>query len=81
MLFAGNAIVLIKGFGDVAITVQTPEGLVKIMLLDIAFVLSFHTNIAAYDKFHSKGVYWDSEGGRLTQGGLTFCAVERHHSQ
>ena len=51
------------------------------MLLDVALVPSFHTNIAAYDKFHSKRVYWDSEKGRLTQDGQTFCAIERHHGQ
>ena len=51
------------------------------MLLNVALVPSFHTNIAAYDKFHSKEVYWDLEKGRLTQEGQTFCAIERHHRQ
>src|SRR5438046_3216187 len=81
MIYAGNTIVPIEGFRDVVIMVQTPQGPAKIMLLDVALVPSFHTSITVYDKFHSKGVYWDSEKGRLTQEGQIFCTIERHHRQ
>jgi hypothetical protein len=80
-VYAGNTTVPIEGFGNVIVTVQAPEGLVKIMLLNVALVPSFHTNITSYDKFHEKGVYWDSERNRLIQGGQTFCTVEWHYGQ
>ena len=50
-LYAGNAIVLIKGFGSVEITLQGPKGPCKAWLTKVALVSSFHTSGASLKYF------------------------------
>ena len=81
LLYAGNTVIPIEGFGSVDIDVKIPGGSAKITLLDTALVPTFHTSVVSVDKFLAKKVYWDMEYNRLTHNKQTFCYVERHHGQ
>ena len=81
VLYTGNAVVPIEGFGPVDVTVQTPAGPRLIELQHTALIPSFHTSVVSLKCLVAKGVYWDMENNRLTQDGKTFCSVESHHDQ
>ncbi len=59
LLYAGNTVIPIEGFGSVDITVQTPAGLKLIELQHTALVSSFHTSLVSLKQIVVKGVYWD----------------------
>ena len=81
LLYTGNTVIPIEGFGSVDITVQTPDGPKIIELQNTALVPSFHTSVVSLKRIVAKKVYWDMERDRLTQGGKTFCAVQTRHDQ
>jgi hypothetical protein len=81
LLYAGNTIVPIEGFGPIDVTIQTPNGPKLIELQNTALISSFHTSVVSLKRMVAKGVYWDMENNRLTRGGNTFCTVESHHDQ
>jgi hypothetical protein len=67
----------IKAFGNVEITVQSPNKPILIILADVALVPGFFTNIASLNHFTSKGVHWDTQGSHLHKNGKTFYTIER----
>ena len=81
LLYAGNTVIPIEGFGPVDVTVQTPAGPKIIELQNTALISSFHTSVVSLKRIIAKGVYWDMEHNRLTRSGNTFCTVESHHDQ
>ena len=81
LLYAGNMIIPIEGFGSVDIVVQTPAGPKVIELQNTALVPSFHTSVVSLKRIVAKRVYWDMENDRLTQAGKTFCTVQTRHDQ
>ena len=81
LLYAGNMIIPIEGFGSVDIIVQTPAGPKLIELQNTALVPTFHTSVVSLKRIVTKKVYWDMENDRLTQAGNTFCTVETRHDQ
>ena len=81
LLYAGNTVVPIEGFGSVDITIQTPAGPRLIELQHTALISSFHTSVVSLKCLVAKGVYWDMQNNRLTRDGMTFCSVESHHDQ
>jgi hypothetical protein len=81
LLYAGNTVIPIEGFGSVDVTVQTPSGPKLIELQHTALVTSFHTSVVSLKRIVSKRVYWDMEHHRLTKEGETFCTVQTHHDQ
>ena len=81
VLYAGNMVIPIEGFGSVDVTVQTPAGPRLIELQQTALIPSFHTSVVSLKRLVAKGVYWDMKNGQLTQDGKTFCSIESHHDQ
>ena len=79
LLYAGNTVIPIEGFGSVDVTVQTPAGPKLIELQNTALISSFHTSVVSLKRIMAKGVYWDMEHNRLTRSGNTFCTVESRH--
>jgi hypothetical protein len=76
-LISGKTVYEIQAFGNVKITVQSPNGPIPIILADVALVPGFFTNIASLNRFTSKGVHWGTQGSHLHKDGKTFCTVER----
>ena len=81
LLYAGNTIIPIEGFGSIDIIIQTPDGPKIIELQNMALISSFHTSVVSLKRIMAKGVYWDTEHNCLTRSGNTFCTVESHHDQ
>jgi Reverse transcriptase (RNA-dependent DNA polymerase) len=76
-LISGKTVYQIEAFGNVEITVQSPNGPLLIILANVALVPGFFTSIASLNRFTSKGVHWDTQGSHLHKDGKTFCTVER----
>jgi hypothetical protein len=76
-LISGKTVYQIESFGSVDITVQSPLGPKSITLLDVALAPGFFINTASLHRFTSRGVHWDTQGGRLHIKGETFCTVQR----
>ena len=57
LLYAGNTLVPIEGFGSVDITIQTPAGPRLIELQHTALISSFHTSVVSLKRLVAKGVY------------------------
>ena len=57
LLYVGNTIIPIEGFGLVDVTIQTPAGLKLIELLNTALISSFHTSVVSLKRIMAKGVY------------------------
>ena len=55
----------INGYGNIMITVTTPDGPKKIELIDTAYIPAFHTTIASFNKFIKKGVHLDTASNWL----------------
>ena len=81
LLYAGNAVIPIDGFGSVTITIQAPGGPRPITLREVAYVPSFHTNVASLNRFIAKDVHWDTKDQRLIHNDHTFCSIQRQHGQ
>jgi hypothetical protein len=81
ILYAGNTVIPINGFGSVNVTIQTPTGPKLIELQQTALVTSFHTSVVSLKRIIAKKVYWDMEGNRLTQAGKTFYTIQTRHDQ
>jgi hypothetical protein len=79
--YAGNTVIPIEGFGSITITIRAPEGPRPIILTEVAYVPSFHTNVASLDRFIAKDVHWDTKDQRLTHNDRTFCTIQRRHGQ
>jgi hypothetical protein len=75
-LYAGKDSYEIEAFGTVDLTVQTPNGIAKIILLNVALVPGFLTNLVSLRRFIDKGIHWDTEKGHLHRKGKVFCYVE-----
>ena len=71
----------IEGYGNITITVSTPNGPMIVRLDNTAYIPAFHTTIAFLSKFVKKGVHLDTENNWLQQNGKTFCTLEQHYSQ
>jgi hypothetical protein len=56
-LLAGTEKVPILGVGKVELRVEGPQGFFTISLDDVAFVPSFHANVASLKSFMAKGVH------------------------
>jgi len=80
-LIAGNTTIPIIGFGNIQITIQSPNGPRVITLKDTAYVPSFHTNVVALRRFNQKGVYWDQMNNTLIRDNQTFGYIEERHQQ
>jgi hypothetical protein len=76
-LIVGKITYSIEAFSSVEISIQTPNGLRYIILLNIALILGYFTNIASFDRFTSKGVHFDTQNSRLYTAGNTFCTIQR----
>jgi hypothetical protein len=70
----------IVGFGTAAVTIDTPEGKERIMLIGAAYVPSFYTNLACIQKFNDKGVYWNNKENTLCYGNNKLYAYCGYHS-
>jgi hypothetical protein len=55
----------IKAFSIVNITIQAPLDSRKIILLDVAFIPRFYTNIVSFNRFYKKDVHLNTENLRL----------------
>ena len=81
VIYAGNTIIPIEGFGSVKIIIQAPDGPREIMLTDVALVPTFHTNVASLRRFKAKGTYWDTQNDRLVHREHTVCSVTEKNGQ
>jgi hypothetical protein len=74
-LIAGNTTIPIMGFGSVNVTVWSNRKKNKtrtITLLDMAFVPSFHVNIASLRKFYYRNAFWNTETLTLSYEGVVY---------
>jgi hypothetical protein len=81
LLYAGNTVIPIEGFGSMDVTVQTSSGPKLIELQHTALVTSFHTLVVSLKRIVAKRVYWNMEYHRLPKEGKTFCTVQTYHGQ
>jgi hypothetical protein len=56
-LILGKTVYQIEAFGTIEITIQSPNGLKPIDLINVTLVPGFFTNIASLNRFTSKGVH------------------------
>jgi hypothetical protein len=75
-LFAGKEAYKIQAYGTVDLAVRTPNGIARIVLLNVALVPGFPTNLVALRRFTEKGVHWDTQKRHLHRNGKTFCYVD-----
>ena len=71
----------IEGYGNITITVNMPNGLLEVRLVDTAYIPVFHMTVASLNKFVKKGVYLDTENNCLQQNGKMFCMLEQYYNQ
>jgi hypothetical protein len=63
VLYAGESVILIKGFGTFLVTVTTIEEPTQytLYLYNMVLISLFYTSIASLRLFMAKGVYWNIE--------------------
>ena len=63
VLYAGESVIPIKGFGTVLVIVTTTEEPTQytLYLHNMVLILLFYISIASLRLFMAKGVYWDIE--------------------
>jgi hypothetical protein len=71
----------IQGVRMVELSVEGPNGFFTIVLQDVAFVPSFHANMASLKVFMAKGVHWCTDKGVLTFREKTFCKLQSQLGQ
>jgi len=81
VLYAGDTIISIEGFGTIEITIQGSTGPKKISLTKAAYVPAFHTNVASLKQFIQKDVHWNTKTGHLIYRDQIFCKVPEQHGQ
>lgn len=74
-LYAGKAVYDIESFGSIDVSVQTPQGIQRMTLLDTAYVPGFLTNLVSLSRLVQKGVHWDTEKSHLHKAGIPLCYV------
>ena len=57
------------------ITVKAPIGPILIKLINVALISGFFISLVALRRLTEKGVYWDTQNGRLYRAGNTFCYI------
>jgi hypothetical protein len=74
LITAGSPL-LIHGYGNVNITVQSPKGPKQVILLNTAYIPDCSTNMVSCHKVLKAGVTWDQLNHRLVQNNKTFCTL------
>ena len=87
LLVTGTSTVYIKGHGTVSITIEcertesTPDGQRTFQLYNVAFILSFTTNVVSYNRFHDKGIFWDLKSQCLVYDNIVIGKTPRRFGQ
>lgn len=79
-LIAGNQRLPIEYYGTIRIMVSTPNEPQGMILLKLAYVADFRTNIVSQDLLCVKGVYFDNWKLYLHRDGATVASVIRFNS-
>ena len=75
-LFAGKTSYTIEAFGTVTLSINTPNGIKDIELLDVALAPGYLTNLVSLHRLNTKGVHWNSEFPEyLRYNGQIFCHI------
>jgi hypothetical protein len=75
--FAGNSSLNIEGYGKVYLRIQ--GGL--FLLQQVAYIPTFHTNVASLDLFVQKGYNWNPATGAVTKDTNVIFYTRRHFRQ
>ena len=78
-LTADTQTIPIEYWGTIEITIQTPTGPQPMILLNVAYVPKFMTNIVSQDILYTKGLYFDNWKMHLHREEITIGLVERHN--
>lgn len=77
-LGSGTGVVKIESWGVIETAFESPNGLIPILLENVAFVGSFVTSLVSQSVLDSKGVYFDTGGPCLYQNGITKFLLHRN---
>ncbi|RYP87917.1 hypothetical protein DL769_000369 [Monosporascus sp. CRB-8-3] len=61
-VYAGNSFVPIRGYGDVDVLLQSPDGPRALRLYDVAHCEDFACNLVSLRQLQKKGYWWDNRG-------------------
>ncbi|PON14067.1 hypothetical protein C2W62_31025, partial [Candidatus Entotheonella serta] len=76
--FAGDTHLEILGHGDVLIRIGTKD---TFKLQNVAYIPTFHTNVASLDRFVQRGYNWNPATGAVSKDGKTIFRTERRYRQ
>ena len=78
-LMAGTQTISIESFGTVNITIQTPTGFQQMILLNVAYILDFMTNLVSENILCSKSLYFDNSRMHFHWDSQTVGYAEQFH--
>ena len=70
VIYAGSQLTPVMEYGTVEIPINSPEGVIKILLTEVAYVPTFFSNILGLSRCRSLGLHFDSGSDMIYQAPL-----------
>jgi hypothetical protein len=70
VIYAGSQLIPVVEYGTVEIPINSPEGVIKILLTEVAYVPTFFSNILGLSRCRSLGLHFDSGSDMIYQAPL-----------